>query len=102
MDVQSFNMLCLGEHVAIQWSPTDADTFGILSKCPDKRGVLISWVVLYTRDNLKTAHSVCITVDIRTSGVSARWGSTVYNVGIKNRNDICMHPKTRRKLKIYS
>ena len=52
----------------LQWNPFSADTFGTLSENPD----------LYAQDTFGIARSVRITVDVCISGVSARWGSTVF------------------------
>ena len=57
------------------------------SQCPDWRGVLNSGVASYTQDMFWTGSNVHVTIDICISGVSARWGFTIYHVEV--RNDEC-------------
>ena len=59
----------------IQWNPSNADTVGTRLECPDLRGILISGVVIYiyTQDIRSGPHSVRTMVDVRISGVSARY-----------------------------
>ena len=51
-------------YIQIQWNPSNVDTVGTLSECPDWRGVLISGAVLYTQDTFGTTSSVHITLKL--------------------------------------
>ena len=44
----------------VQWNPSEKDTIGTAQKCPYKRGVLISGVVLYINVIIGTPESVLI------------------------------------------
>ena len=61
----------------IQWNPSNVDTLGPCQSVLIRGMCLFQGWCLYTQVTLGTAHSVRITVDVRTSVVPARLGSTV-------------------------